>query len=159
MVLKKPWITSALVVSARKKNKLYGKWMQSKSETDLRTYRSYRNKFTKIMRLSQKQYYSDRFQKLEGEIKGTWHLLKTIMDRNDNLNMTNELQVNSVKISDLNQIANDFDDFFVNIGLNLAKRIDDADGSYRDYLRPTTSRGSFFCNQHLLRNLYILDTT
>ena len=63
--------------------------MQSKSETDLRMYRSYRNKFTKIMRLSQKQYYSDRFQKLEGDIKGTWHLLKTITNKNDNLNMIN----------------------------------------------------------------------
>ena len=33
------------------------------------------------------------------------------MKRNDNLNMINEFQVNGVKTSDLNQIANNFNDF------------------------------------------------
>jgi hypothetical protein len=146
---KKPWITSALIVSARKKNKLYAKWMQSKNETDLSNYKTYKNKFIKILRSSQKLYYSDRFQKLEGDIKGTWHLLKDIMNNNNNPNMINELRVNGVKTTDLNQVANAFNDFFINIGPNLAKKIDDADGSYRDYLTLTTSTstspgGSFF---------------
>ena len=122
---KKPWITPALITSAKQKNNLYSIWMKTKktkSEADLNKYKLSENKFIKIMKLSKKQYYSDCFQKLEGDIKGTWHLLKNIMNKNHNPDSINEILVNGVKITDPNQIADNFNDFFVNVGPNLAKK-------------------------------------
>ena len=71
--------------------------MKTKSETDLNKYKLYKNKFIKIMKLSKKQLYSDCFQKLEGNIKDTWHLLKNIMNKNHNPDSINEILVNGVK--------------------------------------------------------------
>ena len=48
----KPWITTAILNSNKKKNKLYKKNMQTKSLESKLIYRNYKNKLTTILRLA-----------------------------------------------------------------------------------------------------------
>jgi hypothetical protein len=51
---RKPWITSALITSIKKKNKLYRAWLCSRNEVDLIWYKKYKNKLSKLLRTSEK---------------------------------------------------------------------------------------------------------
>ena len=48
----KPMITTAILNSIKEKNKLYKKYMQTKSTESTLIYRNYKNKLTTIIRLS-----------------------------------------------------------------------------------------------------------
>ena len=64
----KPRITTALLNSVKEKNKLYIKYMQTKSVESKLIYRNYKNKLTTIIRLSPKKYYADKLDSLKGKL-------------------------------------------------------------------------------------------
>ena len=78
----KRWITTAILNSVKEKNKLYKKYMQTKTIESKLIYRNYKNKLTTIIRLSQKKYYADKFDSLKGNIKGTWKIINIILNEN-----------------------------------------------------------------------------
>ena len=43
---KKPWITQEILKSIKKQNKLFAKYKKTRSDADLKTYKSFRNKLT-----------------------------------------------------------------------------------------------------------------
>ena len=51
----KPWITTAILNLVKEKNKLYTKYMQTKSLESKLIYQKNKNKLTTIIRLSQKK--------------------------------------------------------------------------------------------------------
>ena len=68
----KPWITHAIKNSVKKKNNLYKIYIREKS-SDLRNakfekYKKYKNKLTKIIRASEKQYYQKKLLDVKDNI-------------------------------------------------------------------------------------------
>ena len=59
--LSKPWITSGLLKSTKKKDKLYKKWLQSWTPQAESKYKKYKNKFTSVMRAAKNNYYNNKF--------------------------------------------------------------------------------------------------
>jgi hypothetical protein len=68
-------------------------------------------------------YYSTRFTEAEGDIKKTWRLINSVMKDNTSENRKiNEIRYNNKTITHPAEIANRFNDFFVNIGPDLDKK-------------------------------------
>ena len=81
---------------------------------------------TTIIRLLQKKYYADKFDSLKGNIKGTWKMINNILHENScpavNSFVTEILSGENIR-HDSKEIVSKFNDFFVNIGPDLAKKI------------------------------------
>ena len=52
----KPWITSAILKSIKRKHRLYKKFLHDKSDHSKLKYKIYKNRLTKTIRLSEKIY-------------------------------------------------------------------------------------------------------
>src|SRR6218665_3150536 len=57
VVLKKPWITRALLTSCNKKNKLYLNYKKHPTSNNKAKYLKYRNKFKELKLAAEKIYY------------------------------------------------------------------------------------------------------
>ena len=86
----------------------------------------YKNKLTSIIRYSEKSHYNKLLENHKNDIKGTWKILNSIIKKG-NLTTSNypEVFINDGKYvkSSKQDIANGFNDFFVNVGPKLAKNI------------------------------------
>ena len=59
--MSKPWITSGIRKSIKRKNKLYKKYLSTKNEYYISKYKCYRNKLNHLQRISKKIYYENYF--------------------------------------------------------------------------------------------------
>ena len=80
-----------------------------------KNYKVYRNKFNKIKRIA-KMHYSNKLNEVKGNLRLTWKLISQIINKNKS---RSELPNNFLKkdnlISDPFEIANYFNEYFVNI--------------------------------------------
>ena len=75
------------------------------------------------MRFSQKQYYANLLENNRNNIKATWDVVNSVIKKRNNSNFPNVFSQNGKSIKDSVAIANGFNNFFVNVGPNLAKDI------------------------------------
>ncbi|XP_072180948.1 uncharacterized protein [Diadema setosum] len=59
-----PWITKGILKSIKTRNFLYKLHIRNPTEYNLNMYKVYRNKLTKLIRLSRRLYFSDRMKKV-----------------------------------------------------------------------------------------------
>lgn len=132
----KPWISPAIVKSITRKDKLYKAWLKSKTTSTHEKYKKYKNKLGHIIRVAEKNYYTSRFKDVEGDAKRTWNLIKSVINGTSKFNNIREIRLNSsTTTANPVQIANKFNEYFTNVGRDLAKNIPDTNGSYYDYLK------------------------
>ena len=121
----KPWFTNGLKNACKKKNSLYGVFLKTKLKIHEAKYKRYKNKLTSILRYCEKKYFSDLLEQNKNNIKATWSILNTIMNKKVSINtLPNDFEdTDGGKIKGKQNIANGFNDFFVNVGPNLANNI------------------------------------
>ena len=121
----KPWLTKGLINACRKKNYLYKCQLEKNNELAKKRYLIYKNRLTAILRKAQKQYYVNKLAEYKGNMKYTWSVLNDLTGRGKRKSTLCDYIVrNKVKIYDENEIANTFNDFYINIGPKLANDID-----------------------------------
>ena len=97
------------------------------------------------------QYYLKRFNNTKGEIRKTWQLIKKLKKSTQNPeSVINELKVNNKVVTDQTEIAHKFKKYFINIGSNLAGKVEQDKGS------PLESLGQHGQNQP--HSMFILPT-
>lgn len=133
----KSWITKGLIKSSRKKNKLYKKYLSSGTEELKTKYKNYRNRLNKLKIILKKSYYEQKFTILKGNIKQTWELINDIVQRKNKepVNIT-EFKENNKDVTDSKQIVNKFNNYFANVGSDLASKIKvDTNLTFKNYLK------------------------
>lgn len=103
------------------KHKLYKKCLKIPSTNNLLIYKKYRNKLNLTIRIGKKKYYKDKFMEAHKNVKETWSLINEVINRRKTQTMKTFRR--RVEISDPVEIAEHFDDYFVNVSPNLAKTI------------------------------------
>ena len=121
----KPWMTSGLKNACKKKNILYKRFLKSRSEVAEVRYKSYKNKLTSILRQCEKDYYSNLLEESKQNIKETWKIINKLLNKKSTKKSSypSEFKNNGSTISGNKNIAEHFNQFFVNIGPTLAKNI------------------------------------
>ena len=79
---RKPRLIQRLKDSIRMKNKLYRKYSKVKSVANEMNYKNYRNKLHHIMKVAEKQHYSELLNNCQDNIKKSWQIIKVIVNRN-----------------------------------------------------------------------------
>ena len=135
---KSPWMTNGIFKSISKKNKLYKKFLKNpthKNETD---YKKYKNKLNHVIKTAKKAYYEKQFVKYKNDTKKTWQTINEVLNRNKtrkNLPDTFLQKSSNNNVTNPQEIANKFNEYFVNIGPQLAKKIPGNDNiTYESYL-------------------------
>ena len=96
----------------------------------------YKNKLNHVLRIAKKKYYSEQFEDSKNDIKSTWKTINELLNKTKtrsklptSFSVNNEEQVDEPK-----QIANKFNDYFMNVGPSLAKKFDRDKNDHRKYL-------------------------
>ena len=120
----KPWITNGLKNACRKKNRLYKIWLHSQTPAAESRYKIYKNKLTSILRTAEKEHYSKLLSDAKGNIKDTWKILNAAMNKKkSSTEFPTHFELNGTNIVNKQIIADEFNNFFVNVGPNLAMNI------------------------------------
>lgn len=132
----KPWLSNGLVNACKKKNVLYKKFLRKRSVSKEQKYKRYKNTLTKILRKCKKNYYDKLLNTYKGDTQKTWKTLNELITKKMQSNGYPPKFVHKGKIYDnKEEIANGFNDFFVNVGIELANKIPDIpDKSIYNYL-------------------------
>ena len=136
-----PWMTHGILNSIKSRDILYKKLHRlnpntlefSSTDTNLKTFNRILNK---AIRQAKSSYYNCLFAKYKSDTKKTWETLHSVMNITKNKqNFPNFFRVNNTTISHKEEIAQNFNQFFVNIGPALASKIKYVnDNEFKKYL-------------------------
>ena len=79
--LRKPWITSAIFKSIKKRQKLFTTHFLSNDPNKVKEYKKYNNKLNKIKEAAKTNYFKTQFDMFSDNLKATWKLIGTIINR------------------------------------------------------------------------------
>ena len=139
-----PWITYGILNSTRSRDRLYVQWKKINPLTE--KYSIFEEKFKqhveildKLIRDAKIHYYKNDFEKAKSDIKKTWSKINEILNR---IKKDGELPTyfydGDRVVSNNQDIANLFNNFFCGIGPKLAQSIKGPAGkSYKDNLKLT----------------------
>ena len=120
----KPWITKGIIKSTIHKNKLYKRFLKKPSIKNEEIYKKYKNKLNHILRIAKKKYYSGKFDESKNNIKLTWKTINELLNKTKRKSkLPTSFSDNEKKIDAPKEIADKFNDYFVNVGPSLAKKI------------------------------------
>ena len=141
---KQPWISKSLLKSINRKNKLFHKYKNDPNTVNKSRYVRYRNVLTSSIRLARQMYFSRQFEKHKHDLKSTWKVINEALNTKKDTNFPQHIIEEGRKIEDPTEIAELFNDFFVNIGPNLAKDIPNTDKDFHIFLKNRNSQSLFF---------------
>lgn len=129
----KPWITSSMVRSIRKRDKLSKLLKKQPFNLDLKIYyRRYRNTLNMTLKNAKVDYYRNKINETKSNPKIFWQIINQLAGKQ----MKKDLFPLTQYIADkrmntdadiTKQVADEFNDFFSQVGYNLAKDIDNSE--------------------------------
>ncbi len=119
-----PWLTKGLLVSRRNKITLCSLSIKQPTHENITKYKLYRNLYAKILRNSKKLYFQKKLIEYQSNTKKTWEIIKkAIHKKGKEKVVTKILNVNGNILSEPNQIAEQFNEYFTNVAKNIVKKI------------------------------------
>ena len=120
----KPYITSGIKASIRTRNKLYDRHLNDKDDkVKESTWRRFRNKTRTLITRAEEKYYNTLLKGHQNSSRQLWNTFGKILNKNkQNKRKIGNLNVNGDKISDTQTITDSFNNFFSQIGDNLASK-------------------------------------
>ena len=141
---KTPWVTTGLLVSVRKKNRLYKKYRTNPTIYREWKYKEYKNKLNHLIRIAKRTYYDTKFEQAKTDLKTTWKLINEVINvRKKKLFYPTSFKVNNNSISNPKKIVDEFCKYFTNVGISLANKILPANCSFQSFLKPAVAETLF----------------
>ena len=128
------WMTKGLINSCIKKAKLYKKFKKTGLKDDKVRYLTYLGMLKKLLRVAESNYYKDRFGAAAGDMRRTWSLLNTVLNKNNLRAKIDSLNIEDKIVSDNQRISDHLNHYFSNIGENLAAAIPKENVHFNSYL-------------------------
>ena len=141
----RPWINHDILVAMSERNKLHKKNLLEKNHI-LRQemyviYKAKRNLVTSKLRKAKKEYFNAFFQENQNNIKETWKGIRNLINvSKKSTNSINKLVDNGKEVTNPIEMADIMNNFYVNIGKNVEKKIPKANKTFLHYL---TNRNPF----------------
>ena len=79
--LKNPWITKGILKSSKTKQRLYDKFLKSKTYEHEISYKNYRKLFESIKQRAKSQYYSKMILHYKDNLNKTWQIMKEVIGK------------------------------------------------------------------------------
>ena len=113
---KTPWITTEILNSINRRNKLYRVLKQTKTDaisyaTTKKFFNRYRNVLCKTIAFTKRKYYINIFEQCQRDMKKTWATLSDILNRNAKKSLPDTMTINGQDCKDKQIIAEQFNSF------------------------------------------------
>ena len=153
----KPWISKSVLKSIQKRMQCLGIAIKKNDKVLIEKYKKYSNILTSIKRLAKQNYFTTMIE-TNKNISKQWKPINLVLQRYRKQTSTiDKLVTNDDTIlTDCKDICNELNDFFVNVGPNLASKISkNGTFSRKDIVNCISSNpNSFFVNFALSMKLF-----
>ena len=125
---------------------MYKEFIKKRTLSVQSRYKSYKNKLTNILKKSEKMYYNQLLHEQRYNIKSTWQTLNALIKKSKQSSTYPEsFDDNGKCISDNNVAVNKFNQYVVNVGVDLANKIPvpKQNKSFHDYMPKTNGCNLF----------------
>ena len=131
-----PWMTTSLEHSSNKKHCLYKKTLHVNcTQVDITNYKAYRNVYNRVKQQAQEQYYRQKALDFKKNTRKLWQLINNVIQKRSYAgSIIPYITVDSIKIPNPSDIANNFGKFYSTLGESLAQNIPRSKVSVNDYL-------------------------
>ena len=121
----KPWITTGLKESVKRKHLLYQKFIFDSSEENEVVYKVFKNKLGSVIRKAEIDYYKNVFNNKTQSMKEMWKELGNLLNakKKSKGNSISKLFINNQETTKDKNIANALNNYFTKIGKNLADKV------------------------------------
>ena len=99
--------------------------MVKDSRITFRCYKKYCKTLRNLLRIARKQYYSNKLKSLGKNMKKNWRLINKLLNKSKKL-LPDSFMINGINCSNPENIANKFNEFFVNHPKNIHENIVDS---------------------------------
>lgn len=107
-----PWMNDSILLLIKKKDYFYNKLKHNKANKYYRgQFKFFRNKSVMLIRKAKKNYYTNLIKRQNGDGRQIWRIVRDVVGLEDKRYVTPE----NVSV----QTANDFNDHFSRIGVNI----------------------------------------
>ena len=115
-------MTKDLQKSSKRKQKLYDKFLKSKTNENENKYKTYKSLFEIFKEKSRKFYYARQLDSCEQNMKKTWDTIKEVIGKTKTFKngISKSMVIVGIETFDQNKIVNGFNNFFTEIGPKLA---------------------------------------
>jgi len=123
--LRKPWITSAILKSIKKRQKLFDTHFQSNDPNKVKEYKKCNNKLNKIKEAAKKNYFKTQCDIFSDTLKPIWKLIGTIINRTKLQHgiLIRKLLYKGKCYNDKASICHQLNTHFINVGHDLAAQL------------------------------------
>ena len=118
---KKPWLSPQLLNDIQEKYAIFRRYKNGLIQYD--QFLSYKKELSKKIKIAKNNYYLNKFENCRGDSGRTWKLANNILGRKSKSKTPHSLIHNSDEITDGKKLCNIFNQYFVNVGPNLASTI------------------------------------
>ena len=144
-----PWMTKGLITPIKKKQKMHKTHFVQGTSVNKLYYKKYSNILTRLKDLAKRFYSHHKLNECKDSSAQTWKILRSLLPSKNNNLIPDSITVNSSSISDLNQIAEEFNNHFANVDKSLANSLKDNN----------TNDESIYLKHPCLTSIYLQPTT
>ena len=107
-------MSRGLLKSSKQKQRLYNKFLKHRTYTNETNYKTYKNLFEKIKKVSKKVHYSKLLNMYQSNAKKTWQIIKEVIGKTKLQHSTfpKMMLINNIEHFDKTSIANNFNKYF-----------------------------------------------
>ena len=132
---KKPWMTQEILSTRKSRNKLFKDKFKKRTADATSKFDFVNKKYNSEIRKAKKDYFDQKFSEFSKDMKKTWSLINTLIKKKKGKNnVPSVFNDGQRSYSNFSEIAEGFNDFFVNVGPRLASSIPDASKTFDEYL-------------------------
>nr|CAI5839611.1 unnamed protein product [Callosobruchus analis] len=118
----KPWMTSGLLASIRKRDSLKKQVLKEKNNIQLKqSFKSYKNCVSNLIKITKNNYYLNKLNENANNYRKTWETINEISNKPKS-STVDEIKVDNDIVNDPKKIANHFNDFSIQVGENITKK-------------------------------------
>ncbi|MBM3937968.1 MAG: hypothetical protein FJ333_04840 [Sphingomonadales bacterium] len=119
-----PWFSRGLLTSRKNKNILFKNTKKFPFEPHISNYKNYRNLYNRILRESKKLYFEKELKTHQSDSRKTWQILRRAINKSKSTKggVLNIL-VNGQTLTDPKLVANEFNNFFLNVAPTISSKI------------------------------------
>ena len=158
----KPWITTGLLTSIKKKNNFYKQFIKTEDKKFYILYKSFRDQLNHLIRKSKRNYYNNFFVNNINNIKKIWHGINELSNRKPKTNSNDIcLNINNKIVSEPVDIANHINKFYTSIAEKLTTKTNNK-YNFRDYLKSPNGKSFFIqptCNEEIIEVIRDFETS
>ena len=147
----KPYINNEIKELIKTRNKLFQEYINDRNDSREAKWKQFRNKTNNVIKNAEISHYKEKIMNHGNNCIAMWKTLGHILNKKRNkISTINSLEINGRKITNQTDIAESINNYFCEIGENLAAEMDGNDpDEFKQYLNRSCNQSMFLHKFHL----------